>query len=140
MNQPIWLTQQMILAIHEDLISSYGGLSGVRDSGLLSASLARPRHRFSYQQEVSLLELAAAYGFAFCKNHPFVDGNKRTAFMAMYVFLGLNGYGFTAPEPEVVLVMEGVASGEIDENALQVWLAKYTKEHLRYDGICAKTN
>jgi death-on-curing protein len=74
--------------------------------------------------------LAAAYGFALCKNHPFLDGNKRTAFMAMYVFLGLNGYGFNAPEPEIVLVMEGLASGEIDENALQVWLEKYADELL----------
>ncbi len=130
MNQPNWLTEQMMLAIHEDLISQYGGLSGVRDCPLLSVSLARPRHRFSYQSEVSLLELAAAYGFALCKNHPFVDGNKRTAFMAMYVFLGLNGYSFNAPEPEIVLVMEGLASGEIDENALQVWLAKYADELL----------
>ena len=101
MNQPLWLTEQMVLAIHEELIFQYGGLSGVRDSGLLLASLARPRHRFSYQSEVSCLELAAAYGFALCKNHPFVDGNKRTAFMVMYVFLRLNGYDFTAPESEI---------------------------------------
>ncbi|WP_427157660.1 type II toxin-antitoxin system death-on-curing family toxin [Aliinostoc sp. HNIBRCY26] len=125
MNEPTWLTAQMLLAIHEDLISQYGGLSGVRDSALLEASLARPRHKFSYQPEVSLLELAVAYGFALSKNHPFVDGNKRTAFMAMYVFLGLNAYSFNAPEPEIVLVMESLASGDIDENALQVWLAKY---------------
>nr|WP_277877168.1 type II toxin-antitoxin system death-on-curing family toxin [Sphaerospermopsis sp. FACHB-1094] len=122
------MTEQMVLAIHEDLISQYSGLSGVRDQALLEASLARPRHRFSYQPEVSLLELAAAYGFALCKNHPFVDGNKRTAFMAMYVFLGLNAYSFNAPEPEIVLVMESLAAGEIDENALQVWLAKYVEQ------------
>jgi death-on-curing protein len=124
-NEPTWLTEQMVLAIHEDLISQYGGLSGVSNPALLEASLARPQHKFSYQPEVSLLELAAAYGFALCQNHPFVDGNKRTAFMAMYVFLGLNAYSFNAPEPEIVLVMESLASGEIDENALQVWLAKY---------------
>lgn len=126
MNEPTWLTEQMVLAIHEDLISQYGGLSGVREQTLLEASLARPRHKFSYQPEAPLLELAAAYGFALCKNHPFVDGNKRTAFMAMYVFLGLNAYGFNAPEPEIVLVMESLASGEIDEKALQVWLGKYS--------------
>lgn len=74
------------------------------------------------------MELAAAYGFALSKNHPFVDSNKRTAFMAMYVFLGLNAYSFNVPEPEIVLVMESLASGEINENALQVWLAKYVKE------------
>ena len=130
MNEPTWLTEQMVLAIHEDLISQYGGLSGVRDSPLLAASLARPQHKFSYQSAVSLSRLAAAYGFALCKNHPFMDGNKRTAFMAMYVFLGLNGHGFNAPEPEIVLVMEGLASGEIDENALQVWLRKYAGELL----------
>lgn len=130
MNEPAWLTEQMVLAIHEDLISQYGGLSGVRDLALLEASLARPRHKFSYHPEASLLELAAAYGFALCKNHPFVDGNKRTAFMATYVFLGLNAYSFNAPEPEIVLVMESLASGEIDENALQVWLAKYADQLL----------
>ena len=128
MNERSWLTEQMVLAIHENLISQYGGLSGVRDAALLAASLARPQHKFSYQSEVSLWELAAAYGFALCQNHPFVDGNKRTAFMAMYVFLGLNGYGFNAPEPEIVLVMESLASGEIDENALPVWLEKYADE------------
>jgi death on curing protein len=124
-NEPTWLTEQMVLAIHEDLISQYGGLSGVSNPALLEASLARPQHKFSYQPKVSLWELAAAYGFALCQNHPFVDGNKRTAFMAMYVFLGLNAYSFNAPEPEIVLVMESLASGEIDENTLQVWLAKY---------------
>jgi len=129
-NEPTWLTEQMVLAIHEDLISQYGGLSGVRDPGLLEASLARPQHKFSYQPEASLVQLAAAYGFALCKNHPFVDGNKRTAFMTMYVFLGLNAYSFNAPEPEIVLVMESLASGEIDENALQVWLAKYAEQLL----------
>ena len=130
MKEPTWLTEQIILAIHEDLISVYGGFSGVRDEPLLAASLARPRHRFSYQPEVSLLELAAAYAFAICKNHPFVDGNKRTAFMAMYVFLGLNSYSFNAPEPEIVLVMESLAAGEIEENALQVWLVKYAEKLL----------
>ena len=130
MKEPTWLTEQIILAIHEDLISVYGGFSGVRDEPLLAASLACPRHRFSYQPEVSLLELAAAYAFAICKNHPFVDGNKRTAFMAMYVFLGLNSYSFNAPEPEIVLVMESLAAGEIEENALQVWLVKYAEKLL----------
>lgn len=130
MNEPNWLTEQIVLAIHEGLISQYGGLSGVRDYPLLEASLARPRHRFSYQPEVSLWELAAAYGFAVCKNHPFVDGNKRTAFMTMYVFLRLNGYDFNAPEPEIVLVLKSLASGEIDENTLQVWLAKYAEKLL----------
>jgi len=122
-NEPTWLTEQMMLVIHEDLISQYGGLTGVRDPALLEASLARPRH----QPEASLWELAAAYGFALCKNHPFVDGNKRTAFIAMYVFLGLNAHSFNAPEMEIVLVMESLASGEIDDNALQVWLAKYAE-------------
>nr|WP_199302742.1 type II toxin-antitoxin system death-on-curing family toxin [Oscillatoria sp. FACHB-1406] len=118
------MTEPIVLAIHEALISQYGGLSGLRDSGMLSASLARPRHRFAYEPEVSLPALAAAYGFALCNNHPFIDGNKRTAFMAMYVFLGLNGYGLTVPEPEVVLMMEGLASAEIDEKALAAWLTQ----------------
>ncbi|MDB9311433.1 type II toxin-antitoxin system death-on-curing family toxin [Aphanizomenon sp. CS-733/32] len=130
MNEPNWLTEEMALAIHEGLIYEYGGLSGIRDYPLLEASLARPRHRFYYQTHVSIWELAAAYGFALCKNHPFVDGNKRTAFMTMYVFLRLNGYDFNAPEPEIILVLESLASGEIDENTLQVWLEKYAEKLL----------
>ena len=126
MNEPNWITKEIVLAIHENLIAEYGGLSGVRDYPLLEASLARPLHRFSYQIDISIWELAAAYGFAVCKNHPFVDGNKRTAFMIMYVFLRLNGYDFNAPEKEVVLVLESLASGEVDENILQVWLEKYS--------------
>lgn len=131
MKQPRWLTEQMVLAIHEDLISQFGGLSGVRDRSLLEASLARPRHQFSYREDVSLFTLAAAYGFALCRNHPFADGNKRTAFMAMYVFLGLNGYGLTAPKSEVVLVMESLAAGETDEKALQAWLIKFATSRVR---------
>ncbi len=130
MNEPIWLNKLIILAIHKDLIRQYGGLFGVRDEGLLEASLARPRHCFTYNSEVSLFNLAAAYGFAFCKNHAFIDGNKRVAFMAMYVFLGLNNFYFEAPEMEVVLTIKNLADGKISEEFLTEWLVKYATKKL----------
>ncbi|NEP89313.1 MAG: type II toxin-antitoxin system death-on-curing family toxin [Okeania sp. SIO2C2] len=89
---------------------------------LLAASLARPRHLFTYGQP-NLFELAAAYGYSLAKNHPFIDGNKRTAFMVMYTFLGLNNYLLEVPEPEVVKMMEKLASGEENQESLGKWLA-----------------
>ncbi|MFM6395923.1 type II toxin-antitoxin system death-on-curing family toxin, partial [Planktothrix sp.] len=87
MNEPLWISEAIIRVIHQDQIQQHGGSLGLRDENLLSASLARPRHLFSYGQP-DLFDLAAAYGYGLAKNHPFIDGNKRTAFMAMYVFLG----------------------------------------------------
>jgi len=116
----------MIEAIHIDQIKEHGGQFGIRDENLLEATLARPLHRWNYEPKSDLPILAAAYGFALAKNHSFVDGNKRVAFMAMYTFLGLNGYENVAPEPEIVNIMLGVASGSISEEELANWLHKHT--------------
>lgn len=124
MSQPIWLSEKIVKAIHIDQIRQHGGSEGIRDENLLSASLARPKHLFNYSNP-SLWELAAAYGFAITKNHPFIDGNKRTAFMAMYVFLGLNNYDLDVQQSEVVLMMEKLASGEESQESLAVWLQNY---------------
>jgi len=120
--EPRWLSQSVVLAIHADQIRAHGGTLGLRDRGLLESALARPRNRFHYQSDVELFELAAAYGFALANNHPFVDGNKRVAFQAMYVFLGLNGLRIMASEEAVVSLMLSVASGELDEESLTSWL------------------
>jgi death on curing protein len=120
--EPRWLSQSVVLAIHADQIRAHGGTLGLRDRGLLESALDRPRNRFHYQSDVGLYELAAAYGFALANNHPFVDGNKRVAFQAMYVFLGLNGLRIMASEEAVVSLMLSVASGELDEEDLTSWL------------------
>lgn len=124
MKQPIWLSEQIVKAIQIDQLKQHGGMEGIRDENLLSASLARPIHFFNYANP-SLFELAAAYGFGITKNHPFVDGNKRTAFMVMYVFLGLNNYKLEMPDSEVVLMMERLASGEESQESLASWLENY---------------
>jgi death-on-curing protein len=121
MTQPQWLAKSAILAIHEDLLAEHGGASGVRDDGLLESALGRPQNRWAYER-ATLFELAAAYAFGICRNHPFVDGNKRTALMAAYVFLALNGWELTAPEAEAVVMIRDLAAGEIGEAEIADWV------------------
>jgi len=111
----------VLFAIHEELLARYGGLSGLRDEGLLESALNRPRHLFAYGAP-SVFELAAAYAAGIVKDHPFIDGNKRVGFMAAYVFLGLNGCDFDAPEVEVVVQTRALAAGEISEGDYATWL------------------
>ena len=98
----------------------------MRDRGLFESALQRPRNRFSYDPEADLPALAAAYGFGISSNHPFVDGNKRVAFQAMYLFLGLNGFRIDASEEDVVGVILALASGNLDEPDLAEWLRSHT--------------
>jgi len=123
MNEILWISQDIVLKIQQNQIHQHGGSLGVRDENLLSASLARPRHLFTYGQP-NLFELAASYGYGLAKNHPFIDGNKRTAFMVIYVFLGLNGYLLEVPEIEVVQIMEQLATDQISQEFLAKWLEK----------------
>jgi death on curing protein len=119
---PRWLTKQMVLALQRAQLAEHGGSPGVRDDGLLESALARPEQKLAYEPESDLAILAAAYGFGLAKNHAFVDGNKRAAFMAMYMFLGLNGYDFEAPEPDVVRTIERLAAGRVTERQLAEWV------------------
>jgi death-on-curing protein len=112
----------MLDAIHQAQLAEHGGLAGVRDYGLLESALARPRHKFAYAAKPDFGALAAAYAFGLARYHGFVDGNKRVAFMAAYVFLGLNGYEIEATEPEVVTAMEDVAAGRMSEASLAAWV------------------
>jgi death-on-curing protein len=124
MKQPVWIIDSVVVAIHEMLLAEHGGLTGVRDAGLLDSALAKPKQRHAYQQDSSIFELAAAYSLGIIKNHPFVDGNKRTAFTLAAIFLELNGVVFNAPEAEVVVYYEGLAAGDVTEKELVSWLEK----------------
>lgn len=117
----IWLERDVVVSLHADLVVTFGGLAGIRDEGLLESALAQPPNIAAYG-EPWLFELAAAYTFDLAKNHAFVDGNKRIAFVAANVFLQLNGYELTAPEPEAVIVIRDLAAGELGEAEIAAWI------------------
>ena len=117
----VWLSRLLVLAIHEEQLAEHGGASGIRDEGLLDSALARPLNLLAYG-DPDLAELAAAYGVGLAKNHAFVDGNKRVAFLAVGLFLALNGYRLVASQAGATLTMLAVASSEIDEAAFALWI------------------
>lgn len=125
MSDPIWLSLDLIEAVHERQILEHGGGAGVRDRGMLESALARPQQLHAYGgDEVDTVALAAAYAFGLSRNHPFVDGNKRTAAVACELFLELNGYLLVAGDSELYPVFLGLASGELTEEALTDWLRR----------------
>ena len=119
--EPTWLAIEVVLAVHEQLVAEHGGSPHLRDRGLLESALASPRHRFSYGED-DVFVLATAYANSITRNHPFIDGNKRTAFVAAYMFLGINGWTLTAPETQVVSMMLGLSDRTISEKEFSVWL------------------
>ncbi|VGO11606.1 Toxin Doc [Pontiella desulfatans] len=121
MKEPRWITPAVIHAMHEELLARFGGLSGVRDEGMLASALGSPKKSFAYKGS-SLYEQAADYAVGIVKNHPFVDGNKRTGFMAAYVFLLANGKNFSTTEEAVVLQTLSLAAGEISGAEYALWL------------------
>lgn len=125
--EPEWITLDDALWIHGELIRGFGGSSGVRDQGLLESALARPRDVFAYESQ-DLCVLAAACAHSLAKNHPFVDGNKRVAFVVARIFLGMNGIAFDPPEAEAVVMVEGLASGAVTEKQFASWIEKHSRE------------
>lgn len=121
MKDPVWVLPEIVVSVHQMLLSEHGGAPGIRDKTLLDSSLSRPRQRFSYSKVHTVFDLAASYAYGLANNHPFVDGNKRVALTVAAVFLDLNGYSLEAPEPEAVIVFEKLASGAISEEDLAVW-------------------
>jgi len=122
MTEPEWLSKELMLAIHDEQLAEHGGGIGVRDAGLLDSALSRPQNRFGYDPASDLPSLAAAYAFGLARNHPFVDGNKRTAYVAAEVFLDLNGMTVTASDEACLLTMIRLAAGEIEEADYATWL------------------
>ena len=126
MSEPEWLDLDIVLDFHAEQLALFGGADGLRDRGLLESALARPINKFAYG-ETGLAALAAAYGFGIARNHPFIDGNKRTALASMIVFLGLNGSDLDAPQESATAIMLSLAAGEIAEDGLARWIA----DHIR---------
>lgn len=123
--EPIWLSRTAVDAMHLDQLRAHGGLPGIRDENVLESALARPQQRRNYDDEVDLAGLAAAYGYGFAMNHPYRDGNKRIAFMALATFLLVNGVELEATEAEVVTVMLSLASGALTEADLADWVRQH---------------
>ena len=119
--EPKWLGVEAVLIMHEESLAEHGGAGGVRDLGLLESALARPRNAWSYGQD-DLVGLGALYAAGIMRNHPFVDGNKRTGFLAAYSFLYVNGAEIVAEEAEVVVQCLALAASEIDEAEFAAWV------------------
>ncbi len=124
--EPRWLDIDLVLDFHAEQLALFGGAEGIRDLGLLESALARPLNKFGYGDR-NVASLAAAYGYGIAKNHPFVDGNKRTALASMVVFLGLNKLEIDTSSQELTAVVLSLAAGEINEQVLARWL----RDHLQ---------
>jgi len=125
MSEPRWLELDIVLDFHAEQLALFGGAEGIRDIGLLESALARPVNKFAYG-ESDLAVLAAAYGFGIARNHPFVDGNKRTALASMIVFLGLNTIDLDAPQDAATAIILSLAAGEITEDILARWITAHS--------------
>ena len=127
MKEPVWIRTIEALAFHAQLIALFGGTEGVRDQGLLESALARPRNLFAYgRAKLTLADLAAAYAVGISANHPFVDGNKRTAMQVSFVFLESNGRSVTASQVDACLTFVRLAAGKITERELAAWFKEHT--------------
>ena len=126
MSEPIWLDVDAVKLAHDEVIALTGGPLGVRDEGLLQSALQRPINSFQYEGQQDIAALAATYAVAIAKNHPFVDGNKRAAFVAMAVFLLRNGWCLKASQKSAIDIMLAVAASDVDIEALTVWIRNNT--------------
>lgn len=121
MTEPSWLSEEVIIAIHDEQLAIHGGGAGLRDAGMLASALERPINKWAYEG-AELPELAAAYAFGLAKNHPFIDGNKRTALLALYAFLFINDVDFIVPEADAAAIILALAAGEVEEEGLTRWI------------------
>jgi death-on-curing protein len=123
--EPKWISKKALLLLHQESLAMFGGAQGLRDEGLLDSAPARPQNTYAYVPESTIAELAAAYGFGLAKNHPFVDGNKRLAFLSIGLFLMINGYRLTADQVDATQTMLAVAGGDLDEHGLAQWISAH---------------
>lgn len=123
--EPAWLSKKLVLSLHAETLQQFGGTTGLRDEGRLESALSRPQNRHAFA-DPSLFELAAAYCHGIVRNHPFVDGNKRTGLLASRAFLFRNGHRLAPDEADMVRVVERVASGKVSEEELAQWIEQNT--------------
>jgi death-on-curing protein len=127
MKEIVWVLDEVVLAIHDEQLATHGGLSGVRDRGLVDSALARPRNLAAYEACDDVARLAAAYAYGIARNHGFADGNKRTALVTADLFLMLNGYELVSSPVENVLTVLSIADGSLSEEELTSWIRKNIK-------------
>ena len=125
--EPHWIEELEVFAIHDRLLAVHGGASGLRDRGLLQSALARPRQRHAYADSADIVEMATLYTAGIVRNHPFVDGNKRTGFLVGILFLELNGFSFVASQEDATQAVLSLAAGAVDEAAYTAWLRTNSK-------------
>jgi death-on-curing protein len=125
--EPVWIDERDARALHDRLLALDGGAAGLRDPGLLQSALARPQQLYAYGDNPDIIDMAAAYTAGIVRNHPFIDGNKRTGFLLGVLFLELNGYRFTASEESAAQAILSLAAGTLDESALAAWLRSNAK-------------
>jgi len=121
--KPRWISKKALLLLHEESLAEFGGAPGVADEGLLESALARPRNTYAYQPQTTIADLAASCAFGLARNHAFVDGNKRMAFLSIGLFLTINGYQLTAEPFDAIQAILALAAGELDEKGLARWIA-----------------
>lgn len=128
MDDPIWISAELAVAIHKRQLAEHGGADGVRDMGLLESAIGRPRHLFAYTDPTpDIPALAASYAFGVARNHAFIDGNKRTAYVVCRTFLLLNGFELTASKEERYQTFLDLAAGALTEQQLAAWLTSHTR-------------
>jgi death-on-curing protein len=125
--EPHWISKKALLMLHEEAIAEFGGGRGMRDEALLDSALARPQHLYTYNPDATLAELVASCAYGIAKNHAFVDGNKRAAFLAIGMMLGVNGQRLVASQLDAIQTVTAVASGELSEEALALWVKKHSE-------------
>jgi death-on-curing protein len=126
--QPKWIEKRALLLLHEESLAMFGGARGLRDEGLLDSALARPMNQYLYDKSRDVVTLAGAYGFGISKNHAFVDGNKRAAFLSIGLFLAINGWRLSAEQVDAIQTMLALAAGALDEAGLAEWIRNHAQQ------------
>lgn len=128
---PAWIDKRALLLLHQESLAQFGGAEGLRDEGLLDSALARPVNKYTFEGCTELAALAAAYGFGLARNHPFVDGNKRAAFLAVGVFLAINGHRLTATPLDAIEAVQALAAGSLEEPQFADWIRRNLRSAAR---------
>jgi death on curing protein len=123
---PRWISGKALLLLHEESIAGFGGARGIANAGLLDSALARPLHAWHYKAKTTIPDLAASRAYGLVRNHPFVDGNKRVAFLAIGVFLAINGWRLVADQADAIETIFALAAGDLDERHLAAWIAAHS--------------